>query len=278
MKGTLYLVATPIGNLGDLSARAVQVLTDADFVAAEDTRVTRGLLSHLGLHKPLVSYYEQNRRESAELILPRLLEGESVALVTDAGTPAISDPGEELVRLCVEHGVAVVPVPGPCALVCALAASGLPTQRFCFEGFLAASGKSRREHLDALRDEMRTIVLYEAPHKLVRTLHDLFEYLGDRDITLCRELTKLHEEIQRGTITDALRRAEAEPPRGEYVLVIRGAPPQPEPTATVGDALSLLENYRLEGRSLKEAARLAARDTGYGKNELYDQYLEKRRL
>ena len=277
MKGTLYLVATPIGNLGDLSPRAAGVLKDADFVAAEDTRVTRRLLSHLGLHKPLISYYEQNRRESAEIILPRLLSGESGALVTDAGTPAISDPGEELVRLCAEYDIPVVPVPGPCALICALAASGLPTQRFCFEGFLSVTAKNRREHLLALRDEPRTVVLYEAPHKLVRTLTDLLEHLGDRELALCRELTKLHEEVWRTTLSAALRRYGAEPPRGEFVLVLRGAPVRTEPTATLQDALRLMEEYRVAGSSLKEAARLAARDTGHSKNTLYEAFLQKQR-
>ena len=209
MAGMLYLVPTPIGNLGDISLRCRETLESADFIAAEDTRVTLKLLNHLGIKKSLVSYYEHNKVESAAVILPRLLGGESCALVSDAGMPAISDPGEELVRLCGEHGIPVSAAPGPSAVITALAMSGLPTQRFTFEGFLSTSNKSRREHLETLRHEHRTIVLYEAPHKLVETLGDLLDVLGDRDIALGRELTKLHEEIVRTTIAQALERVRA---------------------------------------------------------------------
>jgi 16S rRNA (cytidine1402-2'-O)-methyltransferase len=275
MTGKLYLVATPIGNLGDISKRAAETLRSVDFIAAEDTRVTIKLLNHLNLRKPLISYYKYNQREQAELILPRLLAGESGALVTDAGMPAISDPGEDLVRLCVEKGIEAVPIPGPCALVTALAVSGLPTQRFCFEGFLAVSGKTRREHLAALRDERRTIVLYEAPHKLLKTLADLLEALGDREVSVCRELTKLHEEMIRTPLTGALRHFTENAPRGEFVLVIRGAEGPERKEASLPDALALVEKYRAEGRPLREAARLDAADTGYGKNELYELALQK---
>ena len=204
--------------------RAIETLKNVDFIAAEDTRVTLKLLNHFGIRRPLISYYEHNKVESAAVILPRLLGGESCALVSDAGMPAISDPGEELVRLCGEHGITVSAAPGPSAVITALAMSGLPTQRFTFEGFLSTSNKSRKEHLETLRHEHRTIVLYEAPHKLAETLGDLYDVLGDRDIALGRELTKLHEEIVRTTIGAALEKYRAERPRGEFVLVIRGAP------------------------------------------------------
>lgn len=269
MAGTLYLVGTPIGNLGDLSPRAVEVLSSVDFIAAEDTRVTLKLLNHFEIKKPLICYFEHNRAEMGEKLLSRLLAGESCALVSDAGMPAISDPGEDIVRLCAEHGVTVSCAPGPSALVTALAMSGLPTQRFTFEGFLSVSGKSRREHLDALREERRTMIFYEAPHKLLRTLEDFLAYFGDRDVALCRELTKLHEEIIRTTVSGALDLYRETPPRGEYVLVLRGAEEKHGPEMTPEQALELLERYRAQGSSLKEAARLASSDTGFSKNELY---------
>ena len=269
MTGTLYLVGTPIGNLEDLSPRAQETLRQVDFIAAEDTRVTLKLLNRFGIRKPLVSYYEHNKIESAAVILPRLLAGESCALVSDAGMPAISDPGEELVRLCAENGVPVASVPGPSAVVTALAMSGLPTQRFTFEGFLSTANKSRREHLDSLRTEHRTLVLYEAPHKLVETLSDLLETLGDREIALCRELTKLHEEVIRTTISGALERYRRERPRGEYVLVIRGAPQERGPRVPLEEAVELTERYRSEGLSLREASRRAAAETRQSRNDLY---------
>jgi len=269
MTGTLYLVGTPIGNLDDLSPRAQETLRRVDFIAAEDTRVTLKLLNRFGIKKPLVSYYEHNKIESAAVILPRLLSGESCALVSDAGMPAISDPGEELVRLCAQNGIPVASVPGPSAVVTALAMSGLPTQRFTFEGFLSTANRPRREHLDSLRQEHRTLVLYEAPHKLVETLEDLLEVLGDRDIALCRELTKLHEEVIRTTIAGALERYREEKPRGEYVLVIRGAPQEKGPRLSLEDAVALTERYRAEGMSLKEASKRAAAETGQSRNDLY---------
>ena len=247
MAGTLYLVGTPIGNLNDLSPRAIETLKNVDFIAAEDTRVTLKLLNHFGIRRPLISYYEHNKVESAAVIIPRLLGGESCALVSDAGMPAISDPGEELVRLCGEHGITVSAAPGPSAVITALAMSGLPTQRFTFEGFLSTSNKSRKEHLETLRHEHRTIVLYEAPHKLAETLGDLYDVLGDRDIALGRELTKLHEEIVRTTIGAALEKYRAERPRGEFVLVIRGAPAEKGPRLPLEDALALVEEYRAGG-------------------------------
>lgn len=269
MSGTLYLVGTPIGNLGDLSPRAVEILGQVDFIAAEDTRVTLKLLNHFGIKKQLISYYEHNKIESAAVILPRLLSGESCALVSDAGMPAISDPGEELVRMCASQGISVVSVPGPSAVVTALAMSGLPTQRFTFEGFLSTAGKSRREHLASLKEEHRTIVIYEAPHKLAETLRDLLEALGDRDIALCRELTKLHEEVIRTTIAQAAERFSAERPRGEFVLVIRGAPEEKGPRQPLDEAMALVEELRAGGLSLKDAAKRVAAVTGQSRNDLY---------
>ena len=224
MAGTLYLVPTPIGNLGDISRRIADTLGEVDFIAAEDTRVTLKLLNHLGLKKPMLSYYRHNTGAGGEAVLSRLLAGESCALVTDAGTPAVSDPGEELVALCAQRGVDVVAIPGPCALVTALAVSGLPTGRFTFEGFLAMNKKNRRTHLEELKGERRTMIFYEAPHKLCATLDDLAEAFGPgRRISLCRELTKLHEEVRRTTLGEAAEWYGANPPRGEFVLVVEGA-------------------------------------------------------
>ncbi len=272
MAGTLYLVPTPIGNLGDLSPRAAETLAAADFIAAEDTRVSIKILNHLGLKKPMVSYYRHNTETSGPQILQRLLAGENCALVTDAGTPAISDPGEELVALCVEAAVPVVSLPGPCALVTALAASGLPTGRFTFEGFLAMNKKNRREHLDSLRGETRTMIFYEAPHKLVSTLADLAETFGaERRVALCRELTKLHEEIVRTTLGQALERYREQPPRGEFVLVVEGAAPvEDAPALTLEQAVErVCTLYREEQLPMKEAARQVAGETGFQKKELY---------
>ena len=269
MAGILYLVGTPIGNLGDISRRCREVLAEADFVAAEDTRVTMKLLNHLELRKPLVSYYAHNSRGSGDRILERLQAGETCALVTDAGMPAISDPGEDLVRLCAEAGIEVRAVPGPCAAVTALALSGLPTQRFTFEGFLSVTRKSRMEHLEGLRGEKRTMIFYEAPHKLVTTLEDLCACFGeDRPTALCRELTKLHEEVFRSTLGEALARYRAEQPRGEFVLVVAGAPEETgEPDEAA--ALARVQALREAGASLRDAVRQAAGETGMNKNALY---------
>jgi 16S rRNA (cytidine1402-2'-O)-methyltransferase len=276
MAGTLYLVPTPIGNLGDLSDRIRQTLASADFIAAEDTRVSLKLLNHLGLKKPLVSYYEHNRAESGPRILQRLLDGESCALVTDAGTPAISDPGEDLVALCAKAGVLVCAIPGPCAVITALAASGLPTGRFTFEGFLSTSKKSRREHLESLREERRTMVFYEAPHKLFQTLQDLSAAFGaDRRISLCRELTKLHEEILRMTLGEAVEYYTSQPPRGEYVLVLEGAPEPTAPEVTLEDALARVADLMDGGMSRKDAVKDTAQALGFPKNVLYDAALRQ---
>ena len=220
--GVLYLVATPIGNLADLSERAIKVLSEVDFIAAEDTRNSAHMLSYLGIKKELVSYFEHNKRERGEIIAERLLAGESCALITDAGTPAISDPGEDMVALCAQKGIKVTSIPGACAAICALTLSALPTGRFVFEGFLSTAKNERRKRLDALASEDRTMIIYEAPHKLKGTLDDLLSYFGDRRITLCRELTKLNEEAHRTTISGAIAHYAEVAPRGEYVLVIEG--------------------------------------------------------
>lgn len=277
MPGTLYLVPTPIGNLGDISPRMADTLARADFVAAEDTRVTLKLLNHLGLKKPLVSYHRHNTDAGGQAVLDRLLEGADCALVTDAGMPAISDPGEELVARCAALGVPVVCVPGPCALVTALAVSGQPTGRFTFEGFLAMNKKNRRAHLDALRGERRTMVFYEAPHKLKATLEDLRDTLGpDRPLSLCRELTKLHEEVRRTTLGAAAAYYEVETPRGEYVLVVRGDETPEEREVTLEDGLALADRLReKDGLSLRDAVRRAARELGLSRNELYDMAVKR---
>lgn len=272
MSGKLYLVGTPIGNLGDFSPRAVETLQEADFIAAEDTRVTLKLLNHFGIKKPMVSYFEHNKYASGAKIFERIASGETCALVTDAGMPAISDPGEDIVRMCAENGVEVVTVPGPSALISAIALSALPTGRFCFEGFLSTANKSRREHLESLKSERRTMIFYEAPHKLLRTLEDMKNTFGeDRKISLCRELTKLHEQTVRTTLGGALEYFTQTPPKGEFVLVIDGAPEE-ENEFTIDDALELVERYRAEGLGHKAACKKAA-DTGFSANELYSSSL-----
>ena len=275
MSGTLYLVATPIGNLGDFSPRAVETLDAADFIAAEDTRVSVKLLNHFAIKKPLVSYHEHNHVSAGQAILNRLLAGESCALVTDAGTPAISDPGEDLVRLCAENGVPVIAIPGCCAAVNALAVSGLPTGRFTFEGFLTVNKKSRREHLDSLQNETRTMIFHEAPHKLRTTLEDLCAAFGpDRRIALCRELTKLHEETLRTTLGGALDYYRENSPKGEYVLVLAGAEPRTEAAVTLEDGVTQVLALREQGLRLKDAVKEVAAHTGLSKNELYAAALD----
>ena len=275
MAGMLYLVPTPIGNLGDISPRAKATLESADFIAAEDTRVTLKLLNHLELRKPLVSYYEHNKSFKGEKILDRILAGETCALVSDAGSPAISDPGEDLVKQCAQAGVTVCAIPGPCAVITALSISGQSTGRFCFEGFLSTAKKSRREHLDSLKSESRTMVFYEAPHKLVNTLEDMAEVFGpDRPISLCRELTKLHEEVLRTTLQEALDRYRADAPKGEFVLVVAGAPEQVKQTASPADAAALVRSLMAQGFSRKDAVKQAAAKLELPKNVVYDASLE----
>ena len=276
MSGTLYVVGTPIGNLGDLSPRGLQTLSDCDFIAAEDTRVTLKLLTHFGIRKTLVSYHEHNRRERGEEILSRLLAGENCALVTDAGMPAISDPGEDLVRLCHEHGVAVAAVPGPCAFATALAVSGMPAGRFTFEGFLSVNKQSRREHLQSLAGEMRTMLFYEAPHKLPATLRDLYAAFGDRRIAIVREITKVYEEVIRTTLSEAVRRIETEPVKGEIVLVVDGAPQPVRTEVTLDDAVESALLKMEEGFSPTDAAKAAAKQTGLKKGDIYKALTERR--
>ena len=274
MAGTLYLVATPIGNLGDFSPRGVETLQTADFIAAEDTRVSVKLLNHFGIKKPLVSYHEHNRAAAGHAILARLLAGESCALVTDAGTPAISDPGEDLVRLCGENGVTVEAIPGCCAAICALAVSGLPTGRFTFEGFLSANKKERRTALLKLKCEERTMVFHEAPHKLRATLADMAEILGDRPAALCRELTKLHEETLRTTLLQAAELYREKEPRGEYVLVVAGAQPAEEPAVSLEEGVRQVQHLREAGMKMKEAVRTVSAQTELNKNDLYEAVLK----
>ena len=274
MAGTPYLVATPIGNLGEFSPRGVDPLHTADFIAAEDTRVSVKLLNHFGIKKPLVSYHEHNRAAAGQAILARLLAGESCALVTDAGTPAISDPGEDLVRLCGENGVTVEAIPGCCAAICALAVSGLPTGRFTFEGFLSANKKERRTALLKLKCEERTMVFHEAPHKLRATLADMAEILGDRPAALCRELTKLHEETLRTTLLQAAELYREKEPRGEYVLVVAGAQPAEEPAVSLEEGVRRVQRLREAGMKMKEAVRTVSAQTELNKNDLYEAVLK----
>ena len=276
MSGTLYLVATPIGNLGDFSPRAVETLETVDFIAAEDTRVSVKLLNHFEIKKPLVSYHEHNHVSAGQAILQRLLAGESCALVTDAGTPAVSDPGEDLVRLCAENGVEVLSIPGCCAAVNALAVSGLPTGRFAFEGFLTVNKKNRRERLESLKNEERTLIFHEAPHKLLTTLQDMEAVFGsDRRIALCRELTKLHEETLRTTLGGAVAHYTENTPKGEFVLVLAGAEPHQEAAVTLEDAVAQVLTLKAQGIRLKDAAKEVAEHTGFSKNELYAAALEQ---
>ena len=275
----LYIVATPIGNLSDMSERAVSVLREVDFIAAEDTRHTLKLLNHFGISKPMTSYFEHNRREKGEIIVKRILSGETAALVSDAGTPAISDPGEELVDLCFENHIDVIPVPGPCAAISALSACGLPTGRFCFEGFLTMNRSSRREHLQSLKNERRTLIFYEAPHKLRQTLGDLEAAFGaERAISLCRELTKLHEEVIRTTLSGARALYTAQEPRGEYVLIVAGAAPETQETPTEEQLLALVREQMAQGLSRKDAVKAVSKQTGCAKNALYDAALKAENL
>ena len=275
MAGMLYLVATPIGNLGDFSPRAVETLAEADFIAAEDTRVSVKLLNHFDIKKPLVSYHEHNRAAAGQAILTRLLGGEICALVTDAGTPAISDPGQELVALCAENGVTVQAIPGCCAAIAALAVSGLDTRRFTFEGFLPSGKKERRMALEELTGEARTMVFHEAPHRLRATLADMAEVLGDRPVALCRELTKLHEDTVRTTLAQAAAYYAANEPRGEYVLVVAGREKQQGPQLTLEEGVERVLRLREDGMRMKDAVRQVADDTGLSRNDLYDAALKR---
>lgn len=296
-KGILYLCPTPIGNMEDITLRAIRVLKEVDFIAAEDTRVTRKLLNHYEIKTPLISYHEHNKREKGPEIISLLEEGKNIALVTDAGTPGISDPGEDLVKLAVEAGIKVVPLPGAAAAICALVASGLSTERFVFEGFLPRKTRERRERLAEMAAESRTMVVYEAPHRLLKTLEDLRQTLGDRSIAVAREMTKVHEEFFRGTVKQALEQFTQFPPRGELVLVVEGRkdtvktkaitsrtdiliPEDPENKSPAGTGLDRndikiylrekLEYYSSMGYSRKEALKKTAAEAGISRNEAYD--------
>ena len=277
MNGKLYLCATPIGNLGDITLRCVETLRMVDLIAAEDTRRTLGLLNHLGIEKPMTSYFEHNKKEKGEYLISEMRNGKNIALVSDAGTPAISDPGEDLVKMCAEAGIDVVPIPGAVAGINALISSGLSTQRFTFEGFLTVNKRGRTEHLKSLIDEQRTMIFYEAPHKLMSTLRDMREILGDRRVTLCREITKIHEEFYRTTFSEAIARYEENPPRGEFVLVIEGKKAEEIAAEKEAEFLSMsifehVEMYIKQGIDEKEALKKVAKDRGVSKRDIYNEY------
>ena len=277
MNGKLYLCATPIGNLGDITYRCVEVLKSVDLIAAEDTRRTLGLLNHLEIEKPMTSYFEHNKKEKGAYLISEMKSGKNIALVSDAGTPAISDPGEDLVKMCSEADIQVVPVPGAIAGINALIASGLPTQRFTFEGFLTVNRRGRQEHLSSLREEQRTMIFYEAPHKLMSTLRDMLDTFGDRRITLCREITKIHEEFYRTTLSDAIKRYEENPPRGEFVLVIEGKNPQEleKEKQASWENMSVSEHVQMylgQGMDEKDALKAVAKDRGVSKRDIYNEY------
>ena len=276
MSGTLYLCATPIGNLSDVSSRLIQTLESVDMIACEDTRRTLQLLNHFDIHKPLTSYHEHNKKEKGEYLTSLLLEGKNIALVSDAGSPAISDPGEDLVKLCIEKDIPVTSVPGPVAFVTALILSGLPTARFSFEGFLSVNKRHRKEHLDSLKNDRHTLIFYEAPHKLKNTLSDMHAaFGGDRKIAIARELTKLHEEVMRTTIDGAISYYEENAPRGEYVLVIDGASEEANNEEVWWESLSIeehIDKYIADGIDKKEAIKLCATDRDMPKREVYNIY------
>ncbi len=272
MSGKLYIVGTPIGNLEDFSPRAKRILSEVDFIAAEDTRVTIKLLNHLDIYKPMVAYFEHNKKERGNVVVDRILGGESCALVTDAGMPAISDPGEDLIRECHEQGIAVESVPGPTAFATALALSGMPSGRFCFEGFLSVNKPSRKKHLEEVKCETRTLIFYEAPHKLVRTLADMYDAFGDRNIAIIREITKIHETVMRTTFNDAVEFYKSNEPRGEYVLIIEGAK-QEKASYTLEDAIKLAQKFMTEGMSASAAAKESAQATNIKKSEIYKAML-----
>ncbi len=272
MSGKLYVVGTPIGNLNDFSPRAAETLKSVDFIAAEDTRVTIKLLNHFDIHKPMVAYFEHNKKERGNTVLERILAGENCAIVTDAGMPAISDPGEDLIRAAHQNGVAVESVPGPTAFATALAISGMPSGRFCFEGFLSVNKPQRMKHLNEVKNESRTMIFYEAPHKLVRTLADMLECFGDRNIAIVREITKIHETVMKTTFSEALQFYQAQEPRGEYVLIIEGASEQAK-VYTLEDAVRLAKKLSDEGMSHAAAAKEAAQTTGIKKSDIYKEML-----
>ena len=277
MSGILYLCATPIGNLGDISARFIKTFEEVDLIAAEDTRQTLKILNHLGLTKPLTSYHEHNKREKREMIISQLKDGKYVALVSDAGTPAISDPGEDLVKLCIENNIDVTSIPGPVAGINALILSGLPTKRFAFEGFLSVNKRHRKEHLASVKADTHTLIFYEAPHKLKTTLADMYEVLGDRKIAIARELTKLHEEVIRTTLSEAVHLYDEKSPRGEYVLIIEGAKEEEITEESLWwEELSIVEHVDFyineKGLTSKDAVKQTAEDRNLKKRDVYNEY------
>ncbi len=274
MSGTLFVVGTPIGNLGDISPRALETLENCDFIAAEDTRVTLKLLNRFEIKKPMVSYFEHNRFERGPIIAERLLAGESCALVTDAGMPAISDPGEDLVKLCIEKGIKVESVPGPCAFATALAISGMPSRRFTFEGFLPVEKSARREFIESLVNEQRTMIFYEAPHKLSSALSDLYKALGDRETAIVRELTKIHEQVIRTTLCSAAEKYSKEELKGEIVIIIGGAEPKKKEEMTLEQAAEYARMLVAGGESKSDAAKLAAKESSFKKGDIYKMLLE----
>ncbi len=275
MSGKLYVVGTPIGNLGDFSPRAVKTLSEVDFIAAEDTRVTVKLLNRFEIKKPMVSYYEHNKMQKSDHIISRILSGESCALVTDAGMPAISDPGIDLVALCRSHGIDVVSVPGPSAIITAAAVSGMDVSRFTFEGFLSVNKPKRREHLGELADEKRTMIFYEAPHKLAATLNDFLVFFGDRNIALVKELTKIHENVELTTLSEAAEKYKDVKLKGEYVIILEGKK-QEKADFNSDDAAALAKEYIKSGLTLNEAAKKAAKETGMKKGDIYKMLTEEK--
>ncbi len=269
MSGTLYVLGTPIGNMSDITFRAIEVLNEVDFIAAEDTRVTLKLLNRYDIKKPLISYHDHSSRLCADGIINRLSAGENCAVVTDAGMPCISDPGEGLVKLCYENNIPVKVVPGPSAVVSALAISGLDTSRFSFEGFLSVTKKQRNEHLEQVKNNTNTMIFYEAPHKLISTLNDMLKYFGDRKISMCRELTKIYEEVIRCTLSEAIEYYKDKSPKGEYVLVIEGAKMPDTPKLTIEQALEMISELVGNGEKTITACKIIAQETGYKKSELY---------
>ncbi len=272
MSGKLYVVGTPIGNLGDMSPRAVETLEKVDFIAAEDTRVTAKLLNHFDIKKEMLAYYEHNKNTKGNLIIDRMLNGESCAVVSDAGMPAISDPGEDLVRKARELGIEVEAVPGPSALITAISISGFPCGRFSFEGFLSMNKISRRSHLDELKDFKRTMIFYEAPHKLLATLKDMLKYFGERRIVLAREITKIHESVTITTISQAIEFYEQNTPKGEFVLIVEGAKSETV-TYTLSDAVKIAKELIKEGKATSFAAKQAAETTGIKKGDIYKEII-----
>lgn len=277
MNGKLYLCPTPIGNLGDITLRTLEVLKSVDLIAAEDTRVSAKLINHFDIKVPTTSYYEHNKREKGSYLIEKLLSGMNIAIITDAGMPGISDPGEDLVKLCIQNGVEIEALPGPCAFATALVASGMPTGRFAFEGFLTVNRKNRLTHLESIKSDTRTLIFYEAPHKLISTLRDMLEIFGDREIVLARELTKKFEEYNRTTLKKALIYYEETPPKGEFVLILKGADEEKlyaEYLESLPSAEELLKKYSAEGLRAKELTRRVADELKQPRREIYDLYLK----